>query len=75
MQTARAGGISVEVLDEKFSPIPGRTFAEADSLNGDGLGIPITWKGDSDMSEYRGKIIFLRFKMRAAKLFSLSASE
>jgi hypothetical protein len=75
MQTARAGSIMVEVLDDQFGPIPGRTFAEADSLNGDGLAIPITWNGDSDMSEYRGRLIFLRFKMRAAKLFSLSASE
>lgn len=75
MDVARAGEIRVEVFDEDFKRIPGRTFKEADVLFGDSTAMPVTWKGESDLSEYRGKNIFLRFKMRAAKLFSISASE
>ena len=75
MQTERAGAIQVELYDEDFMPIPGRTFAEADLLTGDDVARTVTWSGQSDLSDLRDKLIYLRFRMRAAKLFALGAGE
>ena len=75
MSSHRTGGVQVELRDESFNPIPGRTFADADLLVGDHMEIPITWGGKSDLSELRGKKVYLRFRMRTAKLFSIKAVE
>ncbi|HIJ74050.1 MAG TPA: hypothetical protein HPP83_08105, partial [Candidatus Hydrogenedentes bacterium] len=70
----RTGGVQIEVRDEQFNAIPGRTFAEADSLYGDHLATPATWHRESDLSAYRDQIIYLRFRLRAAKLFAIKAA-
>jgi hypothetical protein len=71
----RTGGIQVEMRDEEFRPVPGKSFAEADTLFGDQASIPITWKGESDLSACQGKRVYLRFRMRAAKLYAISSRE
>jgi len=75
METERAGEISVQVFDEHFKAIAGRTFEEAEPLNGDGIAVPVTWNGKSDLSAYRDKVVYLRFKMRAAKLYAIHAGD
>ncbi len=50
--------------------MPGRTFADADRLIGDGLALPVTWKGDAAM-KHEGKPVILRFALKQAKLFAV----
>jgi hypothetical protein len=75
LQTERTGGVRVELRDEKFRPIAGRTFAEADNVAGDDLAMGVTWNGKADVSDLVGRTIYLRFRMRAAKLFAIRASD
>jgi hypothetical protein len=75
MQSTRTGGIRVEVRDEKFRPIPGRTFADADLLFGDEQAATVTWNGDGDLGDCAGKTIHLCVRLRAAKLFSLASTK
>ncbi len=50
--------------------VAGRTFDDTDRLVGDGLAMPVTWKGESAM-KHEGKPVILRFRLRQAKLFSV----
>lgn len=50
--------------------IAGRSFDEADPIVGDGLAIPVTWKGDAELN-HEGKAVILRFHLRQAKLFGI----
>jgi hypothetical protein len=73
MKTERTGGVQVELRDEKFRPVAGRTFADADNLFGDEPAATLTWNGNGDVRELAGRKIYLRFRLRAAKLFSIAA--
>ena len=73
MSTSHSGGIQVELRDEKFNPIAGHTFAESDTLSGDNAAMAVTWRGDGNVGDLRGRRIYLRFRMRAASLFALGA--
>ena len=72
-RAARTGGVRVEARDESFRILDGRSFDACDPLFGDETSAPVTWRGDGDLSEFRGRTIYLRFRLRAAKLFSVSA--
>ncbi|MBI5091956.1 MAG: hypothetical protein HZB26_05870 [Candidatus Hydrogenedentes bacterium] len=50
--------------------IPGRGFDEADRLVGDGLAMPVTWKGETTLNN-EGAPVALRFQLRQAKLFAV----
>jgi hypothetical protein len=50
--------------------IPGRSFAEADRIIGDGLALPVTWKGEDTLKNESDPVIF-RFQLRQARLFGL----
>lgn len=50
--------------------IPGRTFADAGRIIGDGLGLPVTWQGEANLNHQGGAVI-LRFQLRQAKLFGV----
>jgi hypothetical protein len=75
MDAHRTGGIEVEIRDEQFRPVPGYSFAEADTLQSDQLRIPVTWKQNSDLRALKGRKIYLRFRMRAARLYSIAATD
>lgn len=75
MQSERTGEMLVELRDDEFRPIAGRTFADCDPLVGDHLRAIVAWKGDSDLAQLVGKTIYVSFRLRAAKLFSISAAE
>ncbi len=75
MAAAAPGGILVELRDEKFHPIPGFSFADADKMTGDDANLSVTWGGKSDLGSLKGKAIYLKFKMNNAKLFALSAGD
>ena len=75
MQSQRTGGIQVELRDEKFRPVAGRTFADCDTLYGDEQAATVTWKGSGDVSEHEGRKTYLRFRLRAASLFSVASAK
>jgi hypothetical protein len=50
--------------------VAGRTFDDADRIVGDGLAIPVTWKGE-DTLNHEGTAVILRFQLRQAKLFGI----
>ena len=73
LQTERTGEVRMEIRDSHFRPIAGRTFADGDSLSGDHSWTPVTWRGDSDLAPLKGHAVYLRFRLRAAKLFAIKA--
>lgn len=73
MATDRTGEVRIEVRDEEFKLIAGRSFADADPLYGDHAAIPVTWRGEDDLSAHRDQRIYLRFRLRGTKLFSIKA--
>jgi len=69
--TSAAGSIRVEIQDADGSPIPGYRLEEMDTLFGDELNRPVTWKGSTDVSKLSGRTVRLRFVLQDADLFSL----
>jgi hypothetical protein len=69
--TQRAGRILVEVADLGGRPLAGRSFADADPIQGDQFREPVTWKGEVDLGQFDGQPVILRFRMDRAKLFGL----
>ena len=71
------GGINVELADstnESHSfaeTVSGRGFDDCDEISGSDVGRTVTWNGESDLSQWEGKLVRLRFKMRRARLYSL----
>jgi hypothetical protein len=69
--TAGAGEIRVELQNAQGRPIPGRTLADCDPIQGDAIAGHVTWKGTEDLSPYAGQPVRLRFEMNEADIFSL----
>ena len=70
VRTKHAGCVRVEVSDKKGNALPGRSFEESDPIIGDHLHRTVTWKGEEDLRRKADQPVMLRFRMRAAKLFS-----
>ena len=51
------------------TPVPGFGLDDCDRLVTDGLAFPVKWKGSSDLSQLRGKAIYLRFEMKRAGIY------
>ncbi|MBX3288278.1 MAG: hypothetical protein KF855_02940 [Acidobacteria bacterium] len=68
--SSAAGGILVEILDEKGNPIPNYSSKDCDVIFGDTIKRKVTWKGESDLSSLEGKVVQLRFKLTDADLYS-----
>jgi hypothetical protein len=66
VETKRAGSVTVEVAGRK-----GRRLEDCDPLVGDHVKARVTWKGQTAIGVPTGGRVQLRFRLRAAKLFSL----
>ena len=72
---ARFGEVAAEVLDEKGEPYPGYSAADCKALaRKDSTKHALTWKG-GDLSQFAGKPVRFRFKMKVATLFSFWVSK
>lgn len=69
-ETKRAGEILVEVANSEGQTLPGRSFSDADPLNGNAFNQSVTWRGEADLGHKTNQPVILRFRMRAAKLFA-----
>jgi hypothetical protein len=67
-ETSAYGYIIVELLDEKGNEIEGKNCFE---VFGNSIDRKVIFEDGSDFSEYEGKTIRLRFRMRDAKLYSM----
>ena len=62
---AENGSIGVTVKD-----VEGNTLAESNPLNGNKAYAPVNWRNGFKLSEYKGQLIQLSFKINRAKLYS-----
>jgi hypothetical protein len=65
-----SGYIKVAVRRFGAADVAGRSFEDADRLVGDGLAMPVTWRGESSL-EHEGAPVILRFQLRQARLFGI----
>lgn len=63
-RTECAGAVGVEVCG-----VAGRTICDCDPVIGDGLSMPVHWKGETDIGAPENQAVVLRFRLRSAKLF------
>jgi len=70
-RTEATGFIKVEARDESNSPLPARTFADCDYINGDSLSHVVTWRGEPNLGHAPGSAVRLAFQTRCAELFSV----
>lgn len=65
-----AGSISVELLDSEGVPISRRALSDAVAVRGNSVRHIVSWKDGTDVSEWAGKPVRLRFVMRNCQLFA-----
>lgn len=69
VRTTRSGSVEVE-LREKGKPVPGFTFDDFVPQSGDLIWSDCRWKGEPDLSRFRGKYVELAIRLRGAKIFA-----
>ncbi len=70
--TSAPGSIRVGIIGDCIDwPAPGYSAEDCDVLYGNELDRRVTWKGDGDLSKFRGKPVRLKFEMKDADLYSI----
>ena len=69
--TGGAGGIHVEVQDNRGITIDGFSMDECDEVWGDDLRRVVSWKKSADLSALAGQPVRLRFRLKDADLYSI----
>ena len=70
-KTTFAGHVRVEAVDAKGQVLPGRSFADCDTLSGDHLDQVVSWHGMADLGHQPGDAVTLRFQLRTAELYAV----
>jgi hypothetical protein len=70
VDTSAGGVIFVELLDENGQPIPGFSRAEAKTICGNSVRMPVGWTGKQSVTELAGRPVKLHFIMRECKLYA-----
>jgi len=73
--TSAAGSIRVEIQDAAGSPLPGFAADDCPAIIGDEIDRTVQWKGGSDIGQFAGTPVRLRFVLRDADLFSLKFND
>ena len=73
MSTSAAGGVVVELLDEREAPIPGFAGGDCDELFGDDIAREVTWNGSPDVSRLNGRSIGLRISVSDGDVYSVAS--
>jgi hypothetical protein len=69
---AGEGRLAVEILNDKFDPVPGFALPDAQVIHENSIAKEVTWRGQSDISKLRGQAVRIRFYLQNADLYSLS---
>lgn len=70
LSTSVPGQLRCELRDEAGKPLPGFSLAECAPLYGDGIELPVAWKGGADVSALAGKPVILHIELKDADLFA-----
>jgi hypothetical protein len=69
-RTDPGGKVEVELVSKATNaPLRGFNFADCVPFTGDGLWVPLQWKGQADMSALDGQRFLLHFRLTKGKLF------
>jgi hypothetical protein len=66
-----AGGVRVEIQDEKGVALPGFSLMDCEEQFGDSIQRAVVWKNGGDVSSLAGKAVRLRFALKDADLYSI----
>ncbi|MBC23162.1 MAG: hypothetical protein CMJ32_04515 [Phycisphaerae bacterium] len=69
--TSAAGGIRFEITDENGDPLPGYGADDCLEQIGNEIDRRVTWKGGSDISGIRGRVVRLKAWLKDADLYSI----
>lgn len=75
MDGSANGTLKVEILDENAKPIDGFSGKDADTLYGNDINRPVTWKGSEDISALQGRPVCLRFSGKSVKLYAFQFTQ
>ncbi len=67
---APGGELRAELRDAGGKPIPGFTFSDSVPVTGDGLALPVRWRGGAGLGRISGTPVCLAFRLRNAALYS-----
>ncbi len=73
--TSIAGGVQIEIQDERGQPLPGFALGDFPVLFGDELAATATWKRGVDLGVLRGRTVRLRVRLKDADLYALRFAE
>jgi hypothetical protein len=71
VSTSAAGGVNVEIQDDRGIPIEGFSMSDCHEVFGDSLERMVTWGGGKNLGDLAGKTVRLRFLLKDADLYSL----
>lgn len=60
--------VAIEIAEVSGAPVPGFALTDCDCLYGEQLWSPMTWRGKSDISALRGKVVRFRFSLNRVRL-------
>jgi len=67
---APQGELKAELVDDSGRPVSGFALADCVPVGGDGVELPVRWKGGRDLKELAGKPVRVRFQLTDASLYS-----
>ena len=71
VSTSVRGGIRIELQDAGGVPFPGLGLEDCDPVIGDSIEYIATWRGQSDIGQFAGRPVRVRFAMQDSDLYSL----
>jgi len=69
--TSAAGGIRCEILDPSGKPVPGYGLGDCEDIYGDDIERPVSWGMRTEVKQFAGKPVRLRFHLKDADLYSI----
>lgn len=64
------GTLRAELQDASGRPLPGFRAADCEAVTGDGVALPVRWRGKSDVRELAGRTVRLRLELINGSLYA-----
>ncbi|NHN32765.1 hypothetical protein [Paenibacillus agricola] len=69
--TSAPGSVRVGIIDETGWPAAYYSAEDCDVIYGDELDCKVSWRGDSDLTPFAGKVVRLKFELKDADIYAL----
>jgi len=69
-RTEEGGFVAAELLSDRGGRIDRYDFEANDRFRGDAVDAPLSWRGNEDLSAFRGQNLMLRLRLHKADVFS-----